>query len=90
MSALAASPNPLNPHTTVTFYVAREGHVRLRVFDAAGRLVRTLVDGSRTAGYQDVPWTGETEDGLRAASGVYYLKLETAEGSRRRSIVLMR
>ena len=88
--ALAASPNPLNPHTTVTFYVAREGHVRLRVFDAAGRLVRTLVDGSRTAGYQDVPWTGETEDGLRAASGVYYLKLETAEGSRRRSIVLMR
>ena len=89
-SALVASPNPLNPHTTVTFYVAREGHVRLRVFDAAGRLVRTLVDGSRSAGYQDVLWTGETDDGSRAASGVYYLKLETAAGSSRQSIVLMR
>jgi len=89
-TALTASPNPLNPHTTLTFYVQREGYVRLRIFDAAGRLVRTLVDGSRSAGYQDVLWTGETEDGSRAASGIYYLLLETVSGSSRRSVVLLR
>jgi hypothetical protein len=89
-AALAASPNPFNPHTTVTFYMASQGHVRLQVFDAAGRLVRTLFDGSRSAGYHDVLWTGETEHGSRAPSGVYYLELDSVAGSSRRSIVLVR
>jgi hypothetical protein len=88
-----ARPNPFNPSTTIGFSLASEGRVTLRVYDAAGRLVRTLVDGQREAGPQSVVWGGTTETGERAASGVYFLKME-AEGvpelSATRKLVLLK
>jgi hypothetical protein len=72
-----ARPNPFNPSTTIGFSLATEGHVTLRVYNAAGRLVRTIVDGPRAAGPQSVVWDGSTDSGLHAASGVYFIRLET-------------
>ena len=53
--------------------------VSLKVFDVAGRLVRTLVDGRRTAGAHSERWDGRDESGLNAASGVYFARMK-AEG----------
>ncbi len=39
-------PNPFNPNTTISFGLKESGHVSLRVYDAAGRLVAVLIDGS--------------------------------------------
>ena len=43
-------PNPFNPSTNIAFGMKGSGHVTLSIFDAAGRLIRTLVDGNRPAG----------------------------------------
>ena len=40
----ANAPNPFNPVTVIRFDLAQDEHVRLRIYDVAGRLVRTLVD----------------------------------------------
>ena len=64
-------PNPFNPATTIRFELPRAGHARLSVHDAAGRLVRTLVDGRLAAGTHEVPWRAE---GL--ASGIYLSRLK--------------
>jgi hypothetical protein len=69
-------PNPFNPSTTVEFSTATEGHVTIRVFDAAGRVVRTLVDSQVAAGPSTVIWDGTTDSGVRAASGVYFIRME--------------
>jgi len=84
------SPNPFNPSTEIRFTLAQSGRVNLRVFDAAGRLVRTLVDGDLPADTHAVHWDGRADDGGRAAAGVYLYRLETPEGVRSRSMVMVK
>jgi flagellar hook assembly protein FlgD len=84
-------PNPFNPVTTIEFDLARDGHVSLRVYDAAGRLVRTLVDRKMSAGAgQQAAWNGLTDAGNRVSSGVYFYRLMTADFDGTRKMVLMK
>jgi len=71
-----AHPNPLNPRTELTFTLASAAHVRVSVFDAQGRLVKTLLDGNRPAGENTVPWDGSNARGSRVASGVFFFRIE--------------
>jgi hypothetical protein len=85
-----ATPNPFNPETTIRFESPASGeHVRLAVYDAAGRFVRTLVDGAVGAGTQAVTWNARDEAGQRVASGVYYVRLDAAGARSTRAIVLL-
>jgi hypothetical protein len=68
------APNPFRGRTTVGFHVAREGAIRLDVYDVQGRRVHTLVDERRTPGTYAVEW-----DGARLASGRYLYRL-TVDG----------
>jgi hypothetical protein len=45
------------------------------VYDAAGRLVRTLVDGVVGPGTYRVSWDGRDETRRRVAPGVYFYEL---------------
>ncbi|MCK4513180.1 hypothetical protein KAW64_15640, partial [bacterium] len=51
-----ARPNPFNPVTTIAYSVAAPGRVILRVYDLAGREVRTLADREVEAGEHKVVW----------------------------------
>lgn len=82
---LSAWPNPFNPAVTLRFALPAAGHVRLSVFDAAGREVVRLLDGERPAGEQSLLWRAE---GL--ASGVYLARLESATGGSSEKLVLLR
>jgi subtilisin family serine protease len=84
---LGASPNPFTPATEVRFSIPARGDVALRVYDVAGRLVRTLVDEPLDAGAHAIRWDGRTDPGKQAAAGVYFLRLETAEGTANRKVV---
>ncbi|HSG27278.1 MAG TPA: T9SS type A sorting domain-containing protein, partial [Candidatus Krumholzibacterium sp.] len=83
-------PNPFNPSTTVRFALKARGHVKIRVYDVAGRLVTTLVDEVRDAGYYDEIWAGRNDRGSRVASGVYFLRMESGEFESTKKIVLLR
>lgn len=85
-----AYPNPFNPRTTIAFRTAGDAPARLAVYDAAGRLVRTLVDGVLPAGEHAVAWDGAAEDGRRGAAGVYFLRLENGGVTETRSVVMIK
>ncbi len=72
---LSISPNPFNPSTAISYELRAASFVSLRVYDTAGRLVATLVNGWREAGGHEV-----TFDGSALPSGVYLYRLE-ASGS---------
>ena len=74
-----ARPNPLNPATVLEFTVAKTGPVRVQVFAASGRLVKTLYEGTMQEGRNSLGWDGSTSNGSRVASGVYYFRIVTAE-----------
>jgi hypothetical protein len=71
-------PNPFNPSTTIRYSLKERQWVSIKVYDAAGRLVRTLVDGERPAGLQRVTWYGVNNNGVGVASGVYFIKMRAA------------
>jgi len=50
------------------------------VFSVQGRLVRRLVEGPQTAGIHTATWDGRDDAGRRASAGIYYYRLQTAEG----------
>ena len=70
------SPNPFHPSTAIRFALPAEGSVRLTIYDAGGRQVRSLVDGTLPAGEQEVHWGGTDDAGRQVASGVYFYSLE--------------
>lgn len=66
-------PNPFNPSTSIQFSLPASESVTLRVFDAMGRTVATLLDRKpHMAGKHTVQFNAE---GL--ASGIYFYRLET-------------
>ncbi|HYQ86437.1 MAG TPA: T9SS type A sorting domain-containing protein [Bacteroidota bacterium] len=69
-------PNPFNPVTHITFTLGHSSFVSMKVFDGAGREVRTLVSATLVAGTYDISFEGS---GL--ASGEYLYSL-TSGGSR--------
>lgn len=75
-------PNPFNPTTTITYSIRDAGHVTLRIYNASGQLVRTLVNETQTprSGGYSVVWNGTNNVGNSVASGVYMYKLTTANG----------
>ncbi len=75
--ALQVHPNPFDGRTRITYSVARRGPVAVEVFDAAGRHVETLVDGTRKAGAHVVEWDGRDRTGDRIASGVYFIRMKS-------------
>jgi hypothetical protein len=77
-----AHPSPFGYETTLAYSIPTTGHVTARVIDVAGRVVRTLVDRSVEQGEHSLVWDGRTDSGERAASGVYFVRLESFDGSR--------
>jgi len=75
-------PNPFNPSTRVSFFVAgtQRRDVSLEVFDLRGARVATLADGAFEPGDHAVVWDGCDSSGRVVSSGVYFAKL-TVDGA---------
>jgi hypothetical protein len=74
------APNPFNPSTVIRYDVPEaSGKMTLHIYDASGRLVRTLVDGAQSPGRKNSEWNGRDNRGRQVASGVYFYRL-TAPG----------
>jgi hypothetical protein len=72
---LPNTPNPFNPSTSIAYTLADDGLVTLRIYNALGQHVRTLVNGRTTAGMHTVTWNGRDDSGKMVASGVYLYRL---------------
>ena len=84
-------PNPFNPSTTIEYEVMKASTVTVRVYDALGRIVTTLVDGDmQQPGTYRVQWDGRTASGVQPASGVYFYSLETPDFRKVRQMVLLK
>ena len=78
-------PNPFNPVTTIGFALVKPSHVRLRIYDVAGRLVMTAVDRQMGAGEHKVE--------LRASglsSGIYLYRLTADRFEETKKMVVLR
>ena len=80
-SSVSLSPNPLTRAGTLTVQSVTSGQVRVRLYDVHGRLVRTLMDDWRSAGYHDVALDRLDAAGGSLATGIYFIRAETSTGA---------
>jgi hypothetical protein len=78
-------PNPFQEQATVRYSVPERTHVRLAVYDALGRRVRTLASGEQQAGRQETSFQAQD-----LSSGTYFYRLEAGGRVLTGSVVLVR
>ncbi len=83
-----ARPNPFAAAAVIGYQLPSAGRVSLKVYNVAGQLVRTLVDGERPAGAHQARWDGNDDRGRPVGAGVYQCRL--AAGQRRMTKSLIR
>lgn len=70
-------PNPFRDRTEVRYALPEAAESRLAVFDITGRRVRELAGGILPKGEHVVAWDGREDSGRPAATGTYFVRLET-------------
>lgn len=84
-------PNPFNPQTQISFDLPATQKINLKIYDVSGKLIKTLIDEEKEAGYHSVRWNGTDEVGEAVSSGVYIYKLESDNGfSQARQMLLLK
>lgn len=83
-------PNPFNPETAINFSLKKAGKVSLKIYNLQGQLIRSLVEEERAAGRYSVIWDGATEQGMKAASGIYVCILTANNFEQVRKLTLLK
>jgi len=86
----APYPNPFNPTTTIPFELAKTNMVKIKVYDIAGRELKTLVERVLPAGKHSAVWNGKDNRGKNLSSGVYFIKMNCGFYKATRRVVLVR
>jgi hypothetical protein len=84
------APNPFTRSSVIRFALPASGPVSLRVYDIAGRVVRTLASGVMQAGYHQRVWDGRDDAGTPSHPGIYFYRLDASSGTRARKMIFLR
>ncbi len=83
-------PNPFNPATRITFSVPAPGEVLVRIYNALGQHVRTLVERNLPAGNHEVIWDGRDAANRVAPAGIYFCHMQARGFTARHKLVVVR
>ncbi len=78
-------PNPFNPTTSISFSLEHQEKATLKVYNAKGECVGTLVNGVVSAGAHQVTWNA-----ANLPSGIYFYKLQTTDFTQTKKMLLVR
>jgi hypothetical protein len=78
-------PNPFNPATTISFDLPSRSFVSLKIFDALGREVSTLISEELPPGTYSQQWRAKA-----LPSGVYFYRLQTVNSAETKKLILLR
>ena len=83
-------PNPFNPVTTLRYDLPEDALVNITIYDMMGRVVKTLVNGSQTAGYKSTQWNATNNLGEPVTAGLYLYTIQAGDYSQTRKMVLLK
>jgi len=84
------NPNPFNSYTTIEFFIPKESHVRLAVFNVLGQELTILIDSDLPAGLIKTQWDGKDRFGNSLGSGVYIIQIKAGNFTATQKVMLLR
>jgi len=78
-------PNPFNPNTVISYQLAVNSFVSLKIYDAMGREVETLINVKQIAGSYELEWNAGN-----FPSGIYFYELTAGEFAETRRMILIK
>ena len=88
-------PSLFNPDTWIPYQLAEDVDVTVRIYNAAGRLIRSLNLGYKAAGFytskeKAAYWDGKNEAGEQVASGIYFYTIQAGDFAATKKMVIAR
>ncbi|MGE5314329.1 MAG: fibronectin type III domain-containing protein [Acidobacteriota bacterium] len=80
-----AYPNPCNPSTTIAFELPASGFVTLKIFNALGTVVASIIDGELNCGRYSCEWNA-----AEMPSGVYFYRLTAGNHTETKRLMLLK
>jgi len=87
---LGPRPNPFTAGSSLTFRLREPAPVKLEIFDAQGRCVRTLLRGAVASGSHEILWDATDNAGRRCDAGAYFSRFTGPGGVATRPLILLR
>ena len=84
------SPNPFKERTEIAYQVPGADRLSIEIIAIDGRVVRALYRGGITAGRHSISWDGRDDNGVRVASGVYFVRITSSSGVAGRKVAVLR
>ncbi len=84
-------PNPFNPSTMIKYDLNKPSPVKLTIYDIAGRVVNTLINGEhQSAGRHQMQWRGLDAKGRQVTSGAYFYVIEAGQFRQSKRMLLLK
>ena len=78
-------PNPFNPTTQIKYALKEDGFVTIKVYDLLGKVVATLVNENKSAGYYTINF-----DASRLSSGIYFYTIRSNDYYDRKKMIVLK
>jgi len=89
-SLLQNYPNPFNSSTTISFALAKNSFVSLKIYDSLGRFVKTISERNLATGTHQFNWHGKNNNGVSIPTGIYFYRVVADEFSATRKLILIK
>ncbi|MCD6117076.1 T9SS type A sorting domain-containing protein, partial [bacterium] len=83
-------PNPFNPETVISYSTPKSAQVRIEIYNALGKKIRTLVDDYVQAGQHQIIWDGKNDNGIQVSTGIYYYIMQSGSFRSMKKAVFMK
>jgi hypothetical protein len=83
-------PNPFNPVTSLRYDLPEDAQVNITIYDMMGRVVKTLVNSSQTAGYKSIRWNATNDRNEPVSAGLYLYTIQAGEFRQTKKMILLK
>jgi len=78
-------PNPFNPVTNIVYNLPKDEFVKIKIYDALGKEIMTIVNEFKEAGKYNVSFNG-----VNFSSGIYYYRIEAGSFIQTKKMLLIK
>ena len=85
-----AYPNPFNPITSIGYDLPEDGFINITIYSMMGNIVKTLVNGTQTAGNKTIQWNATNDKNEPVSAGLYLYTIQTGELRQTKKMILLK